>query len=546
MVESNDKRAEDKQAEAGYASLDLACAIELLKQKDGELSLLIHRLKQLEKMVYGPRSAKRSGPLDLSTLLPFAGLQELLDSATKRAADREEKRQEDAARKSKETKKVNRGKPRSLDLDIPKDTPRYRREKKLRDDQCQCGCGGKLEEVREEVSRRLDQVKLLYVDERVTTYYSCSDCEKMVTAAPDQEVVIEGGSLGPGLLANLAFQRFANHTPYHRLEQEYKQMGIPISRTVIGRNVLKCGELLQPIYERIKQQVLGSFLVQFDDTPVVVRNGKKKGRKTGRIWIYRSQDGNVVFDFRMDRSQEGPRKIVGDFEGFLQGDAYAGHDFLFRHNAVRIELGCWAHVARKFRDARDSDADLVAEFDVLFALLTQIESDVRPMPPPERFLYRAEHARPVLMEIETWMQARFLTVLPKSPIGRAITYAQNQWQALNNYLLDGRITDFTNNPAERALRRVAIGRKNWMNIGIEEAGPPAAVLMSILQTCAEHDVNVIDYLRDVLVRVNQPGSASELDELTPMRWKQSQAAKERVAANRRSLADAIRGLAIPT
>lgn len=535
----NNKQQDD------YAGIDLARAIELLEQKDGELSLLIHRLKQLEKMVYGPRSAKRNGPLDLSTLLPFSGLQELLDSATKRAEEREAKRKEEAARKSKDTKQANRGKPRSLDFDIPEDTPRHRRVKKLEGDQCQCGCGGKFEEVREEVSRRLDQVKLVYVDERVTTYYSCRGCEKMVSVAPDQDTVVEGGILGPGLLANFVFQRFANHTPYRRLEQEYKQMGIPISRTVIGRNVLKCGELLQPIYDRIQQQVIGSFLVQFDDTPVVVRNGKKKGRKTGRIWIYRSLDGNVIFDFRMDRSQEGPRRVVGDFEGYLQGDAYVGHDFLFKHNAMRIELGCWAHVARKFRDARDSDGDLVAEFDVLFALLTQIEDDVRPMPPPERFLYRVKHARPVLKEIETWMQARFLTVAPKSPIGRAISYAQNQWQALNNYLLDGRITDITNNAAERALRRVALGRKNWMNIGIEDAGPPAAVLMSILQTCVEQDVNAIDYLRDVLVRVSQPGSAAEIDELTPQGWKQSQAAKERVAANRRAVAEAVQGLTIP-
>jgi len=538
MVDSNDKQDD-------YTSLDLARAIELLEQKDGELSLLIHRLKQLEKMVYGPRSAKRSGPLDFSTLLPFSGMQELLESATKRAEDREAKRKEEEARKSKDTKKANRGKPRSFDLDIPKDTPRHRRVKKLEGDQCQCSCGGKLKEIREEVSRRLDQVKLVYVDERVTTHYSCRDCEKMVSVAPEQETVVEGGSLGPGLLANFVFQRFANHTPYHRLEREYKQMGIPISRTVIGRNVLKCGELLQPIYDRIKQQVVGSFLVQFDDTPVVVRNGKKKGRKTGRIWIYRSQDGNVIFDFRMDRSQEGPRDIVGDFKGFLQSDAYVGHDFLFKHNSVRIELGCWAHVARKFRDARDSDGDLVAEFDVLFALLTQIENDVRPMPPPERFLYRMKHARPVLQEIETWMHARFLTVLPKSPIGNAISYAQNQWQALNNYLLDGRITDITNNAAERALRRVAIGRKNWMNIGIEDAGPPAAVLMSILQTCAEHDVNAIDYLRDVLVRVNQTGSAAEIEDLTPQGWKRSQAAKDRVAANRRTIAEALQSLTIP-
>ena len=165
------------------------------------------------------------------------------------------------------------------------------------------------------------------------------------------------------------------------------------------------------------------------------------------------------------------------------------------------------------------------------------------MPPPERFLYRVQHARPVLMEIEDWLDARLTAVLPKSPMGRAIKYAQNYWQALNNYLLDGRITDITNNAAERALRRVAIGRKNWMYIGIEEAGAPAAVLMSILQTCVEQDVNAVEYLRDVLVRIGQPGSSAEIDNLTPIGWKRSEEAKARVAQNRASVAAAVKSLA---
>jgi hypothetical protein len=317
---------------------------------------------------------------------------------------------------------------------------------------------------------------------------------------------------------------------------------VPISRNVIGRNVLECGRLLQPIHDRIRQTLLSSFLVQIDDTPVVVRNGKQKGRRTGRVWIYRDPAGHVIFDFRMDRSQEGPRDVVGDYRGFIQGDAYSGHDFLFRDNTERIELGCWAHVVRRFRDARDSDQQLAAEFDVLFALLDRIEQEVRSLLPSERLLYRAKHARPVLQEIEDWLQARSMTVAPKSPMGGAIAYTLNHWQALTNYLLDGRITDITNNAAERALRRVAIGRKNWMHIGAEEAGQPAAVLMSILQTCVEQGVNAVEYLRDVLVRIGQPGSSAEIDDLTPSGWKRSQAAKARVAEGRAAVSRAVQSL----
>jgi len=150
---------------------------------------------------------------------------------------------------------------------------------------------------------------------------------------------------------------------------------------------------------------------------------------------------------------------------------------------------------------------LAAEFDTLFALLQQVEVEAKAMSPPERFWHRVKHARPVLAEFEDWLDARSTTVAPKSPMGGAIAYARNNWVPLTNYLCDGRITDITNNAAERALRRVALGRKNWMHIGIEDAGKPAVVLMSILQTCAEQGVNAVEYLRDVLVRVSQPGSA---------------------------------------
>src|SRR5690606_10893432 len=273
------------------------------------------------------------------------------------------------------------------------------------------------------------------------------------------------------------------------------------------------------------------------------RNGHHKGRKQGRVWIYRDPvSNNVFFDFRMDRSKNGPREIVGDFRGFIQGDAFSGHDFLFVDNDLRIELGCWAHAVRYFRDAASSDKQLAAEFDVLFALLNRIEHEVRAMPPPERFMHRLRHARPVLKEMKDWLDARQATVLPKSPMGKAIAYALNQWVPLTNYLLDGRIVDITNNGAERGLRRLAIGRKNWMHIGIEDAGRPAVVLMSILQTCVEQEVNAIEYLRDVLVRITRPGSAAEIAELTPAGWKKSQAAKARAAANRGAITSVVQSL----
>ena len=540
----------DKQR-TDYADLDLVQALELLVEKDEQLNALIHRVKQLEKMAFGPRSAKRTTPIDPSELLPFPNLIALIEGVAARAAERaaQQEQEQEKEKESEEGKKKGRGRKgrRNLETDVPPHLPRHRRVRKLDEGECQCGCGGQLKEVREETSRRLDKITVLYVDERVTTYYACSGCQRMVSAAPEQDNVIEGGSLGRNLIADLVYQRFGNHTPYHRLDREFAQAGLDLSRTVIGRNVLRCGELFEPIYFQIQHDVLCSFMVQIDDTPVVVRDGHKKGRKQGRIWVYRDPvTGSVVFDFRMHRSSKGPHDVVGGYPGFIQGDAYSGHDFLFVDNDDRIELGRWSHVVRKFRYARTNDKKLAAEFDVLFAVLNRIEHEVRAMPPPERFIHRLRHARPVLDEIKNWLDARTMTVLPKSPIGRAISYALNHWIALTNYLLDGRIEDITNNGAERALRRVALGRKNWMHIGIEDAGRPAVVLMSILQSCVEQEVNAVEYLRDVLARIGKPGSSNDVSELTPARWKQNGAAQERVVDNRAAIAQVERSLVYAT
>ena len=151
------------------------------------------------------------------------------------------------------------------------------------------------------------------------------------------------------------------------------QASLDFCRTVIGRNVLRCGELLAPIDFQIQLDVLCSFMVQIDDTPVVVRDGHKKGRKQGRIWVYRDPvTGSVVFDFRMHRSSKGPHDVVGGYPGFIQGDAYSGHDFLFVDNDDRIELGCWSHVVRKFRDTRERQRIL----DVLDSLIRDAQARI--------------------------------------------------------------------------------------------------------------------------------------------------------------------------
>lgn len=525
-----------------YSKLGLTEALEALAQRDEQIAILVQRVRQLEKMYFGPRSSKRREEIDPRELLPFPHLAELLRKVEERAQERTAAAESVNAKSSgapDSGRPKQKPKRRSLENDIPERLPRVRREAAL---PTTCGCNGLIREIREEVTRKLDKLTVHFVDERVIKYGSCTACEKVHSSAPESDSVIDGGMLGAGMCADVVFQRFANHVPYHRMEQEMLQLGIPVSRTVLGRTALTCGELLLPVYEAIRRAALSEFLIDLDATPVVVRNGAAPGRKIGRIWVYRAQSGHVFFDFQMDRSSKGPLAVLGEYRGFVQGDAYSGHDCLFRDTQDRTELGCWSHVVRKFDDGKSTSKRLSKEFSVLSALLFRVETEARSMSPPERFELRWQHATPILNEIKDWLDARQSTVAPKSSMGKAISYSINHWSALKNYLLDGRILDITNNGAERALRRVAVGRKNWIFVGTEEAGTPAAVLMSVLQTCREQGVNAIEYLRDVLPRMKHVHTDEEADLLTPLAWQRDVRAQAATEQRREKLRETIGAL----
>lgn len=182
-----------------------------------------------------------------------------------------------------------------------------------------------------------------------------------------------------------------------------------------------CGDLLRPVLDAIRRATLSEFLISLDDMPVVVRNGGAKGRTTGRVWDYRSRTGNMHFDFRMDRSSAGPLDVLGEFRGYVQCDAYSGHDCLFRGTTERTELGCWSHVVRKFDDAKSTSKQLSRESSIRSALLFRVETEARGMSPPQRQAFRLQHAVPVLDEIRQWLEARQSTVAPKS----RMTYAED-------------------------------------------------------------------------------------------------------------------------
>jgi transposase len=401
--------------------------------------------------------------------------------------------------------------------DFPPHLPRVRTVCELPEDERVCSCGGELKEFSEEVTRELERIETALVHEIVRKKYSCATCQEMVKTADWRGKVIEKGLLGPGFLSHVITERFGNHMPYHRLEKKYETEGLDLSRSVLCESMARCGELLEPIAMELRREVLESPVIHTDDTPVVVARSSEEEPRKGRIWIYLNRDGRHWYDFTETRRRDGPQQVLGDYEGFVQADAYQGYDQLYLPGGA-TEVGCWAHVRRKFVDAEATDPEFSKEAVERIARLFLIESeaDRQGLGVDARLALRKEKSAPLVEEFRAWMEAASLQVLPKGPLGKAIGYARNQWDALTTFLEDGRLS-ISNNAAERALRPFAVGRKNWLFFQRATGGKTASILMSLLMTAKAAGVDPRTYFRDVLLRIS---TCSDVRTLTPHGWKE--------------------------
>jgi hypothetical protein len=277
----------------------------------------------------------------------------------------------------------------------------------------------------------------------------------------------------------------------------------------------------------MQQQVLQSKAVQTDDTPVAVLDPALPRTKTGRIWTYVGDGAHpyTVYDYTPDRSRAGPDQFLQPFTGYLQADAYAGYDALYRDPARGItEVACWAHCRRRFFEARDADPMRAMILLAYIRLLYEVEREARDLAldAAGRGALRQERSIPILADIEAYLRREQPQVLPKSPIGEAIAYALNNWAALVRYIEDGDL-EIDNNAAERSLRGVTIGRKNWLFYGSDTGGRTAAILTSLITTCKRLHVEPFAYLRDIFERISSH-PAHQLAQLLPDRWQAARTA----------------------
>jgi transposase len=403
------------------------------------------------------------------------------------------------------------------------------------------GCGGAKTRIGEDLSRELEFVPAqLEGKVHVLPKYACPACRDGVASPPVPPKPVPGGIAGPGLVSFVLVSKFADHLPLYRLEDILFRHGVAIARSTLCDWVRNAAELLAPLAALQKTRVLATDLLWTDDTQVTTLTPKAPGGSArARFWVYigGAAAPYSVYDFTMSHARDGPAAFLKDYRGFLHADAYGGYDgiYLASDQAI-VEVACWAHARRKFFEARSNaprDAHQVLEW---IRQLYDLEDRARDLARADRQALRQCEAVPILDRLESYLDEIGPRVLPKSSLGKALTYARNQRAALRRYVTDGRLT-IDNNVSERTLRLQAIGRKNWEFLGSEPAGPRAATLFTILAGAKRHRLEPWAYLRDVILRLC--AGEPDLEVLLPDRWAASHpecVLEHRLEESRRSAA----------
>ena len=358
-----------------------------------------------------------------------------------------------------------------------------------------------------------------------------ADLSSLIVTAAKPSQPIDKGLAGPGLLAYVITAKYVDHLPLHRQESILARLGVDLPRSTLCDWMAACAKLLLPLYTLMLREVLQSRVIHVDETRLPVQDPSQDKLKSGRLWDYVGDRDHphTIYDYTPTKARDGPAAILANYTGFIQADAANVFDGIYLPGSI-VEVGCWAHARRHFHDARTSDAAHSAEALARIRGFYAVEDEAKELIAKQelhgvdadavRLRLRQEKTVPKLQAFATWIEAERAKVLPKSPLGLAIAYAQRHWQALLRFTEHG-FLEIDNNAAERGFRAVAIGRKNWLFAGSDAGGKTAAILYSITQTCKQHQIDPFEYLREVLARLpDHP--ADRLAELVPHRWAQSQ------------------------
>lgn len=482
---------------------DVSLLKAMLVVADAELEQLRMQVAKLRRMQFGSSSERLTAQADQLEL----GLEEAEVEAVAKAPPAVI-RARDAAKPFRQP--------------LPDHLPR---EEVVHAPACLCpDCGGAMRKIGEDVTEQLDYVPASFrVIRHVRPRLSCRSCERIVQS-PLPSMPIERGRPGAGLLAHVLVAKYADHLPLYRQSAIYAREGIDLARSTLADWVGRAATLLDPLVDALERHVMGGATLHADDTPVPVLAPGAGRTKTGRLWTYvrdeRGHSGDappaVLFRYAPDRKGERPAQHLASFTGDLHADGYAGFDRLYGDRIT--EVACWAHVRRKFFDVHAATGSATAReaLDHIGALYA-VEDDVRGLPPNERRRERQARAGPALAALRHWLDATLPKLSRRSDLAVAIRYALTRWPALARYVDDGRL-EIDNNAAERALRGIAVGRKNWLFTGSDQGGHRAATVYSLVETAKLNKVDPEAWLRDTIARIADHPQR-RIDELLPWNYR---------------------------
>lgn len=483
-----------------------------LKASEHDRNYLKLKLEELKRMLFGRRSEKIE-PVRHDGLLQA----KLFEEAAKEVEAEREAELETVTYERKKRRGNRKPLPAELhrervEIDV---APEMKICPDCKDDMCSMG---------EHVVEELEYIPAkLFVIEYALKKYACKKCQSGVVMERIPERPIKKGRPGPGLLAWILVSKYQDHLPLHRLERIFERHGLGIHRSTLCDWVSAMAKLLVPIVEAMKRELLRARVLQADETPVQVREpGLEKMTRRSYIWTYGIPRGEVVYDFTPGRSGQGPREFLGDFEGHLQTDAYSGYNSVFERGRV-VHIGCWAHARRRFYDARAEGSDFAEMVLAAIQKLYRVERQAKEegLTGDALVNLRRREAKPVLDRIREILEIHRGEFIPKSGLQEAIDYTLGQWDSLVRYV-EVPESEIDNNSAERSMRRVVLGRSNWLFVGHPNAGPRAAVILSLVETCRRLEVNPYEYLRSVIHEIAK--DASRAAELTPRTWRSAHAA----------------------
>lgn len=400
----------------------------------------------------------------------------------------------------------------------PEHLPRI--EHRHEPESCTCGqCGRDLVKIGEDISEQLDiEPARFFVHRHIRPQYACRACET-VTAAPVPPALIDGGLAAPGLLAWVVTSKFLDHLPLYRLEGIAARQQVPLPRSTLADWVGRTGAALQPLADRLADLITQRAVLHADETPVAQLDPGQGKTKRAYLWTYRSNDLEtgppiVVFDYQTGRAGHHAKAFLGDWKGHLMVDDYGGYKALFGRGI--IEQGCLAHARRKFFELHAANSSpIAAEALHRISELYAVEAEGKDLDIPGRKTLRQDQAVPRLAAFRDWLIQTRLTVADGSGTARAIDYSLKRWEALARYASEGYLP-IDNNPAENAIRPIALGRKNWLFVGSERAGRRAAAIQSLLATAKLNELDPAAWLKGTLEKLpSWPNS--RINELLPLR-----------------------------